>query len=108
MREPDVFFVANAHVAHSTDQWFEKIDLVMEVVSPDDPGRDLETKRREYAQARIPEYWIVDPRTNEILVLTLGEKWYNVHGVFGAGEVAASVLLNGFTVPVDDVLPSTS
>jgi Uma2 family endonuclease len=45
----------------------------MEVVSPDDPGRDLETKRREYAQARIPEYWIIDPRTNEILVLTLGE-----------------------------------
>jgi Uma2 family endonuclease len=108
VREPDVFFVAKAHVARSTDQWFEKIDLVMEVVSPDDPGRDLETKRREYAQARIPEYWIIDPRTNEILVLTLGDKWYNVHGVFGAGEVAASVLLKGFTVPVDDVLPPAS
>lgn len=103
IREPDVFFVANTNMHFSTDQWFEKIDLAIEVLSPDDPARDLEMKRREYAQARIPEYWIVDPRTDEILVLTLGEKWYDVHGVFGAGEVATSVLLDGFSVAVDDV-----
>ncbi|MCO5187666.1 MAG: Uma2 family endonuclease [Anaerolineae bacterium] len=103
VREPDVFFVSNDNVQFSTEQWFEKIDLAIEVVSPDDPARDLEKKRREYAQAGIPEYWIVDPRSDEILVLTLGEKWYDVHGVFGAGETATSVLLDGFAVAVDDV-----
>ena len=36
-------------------------DLVIEVVSPDDPDLDLVVKRQEYAQAGIPEYWIVDP-----------------------------------------------
>ncbi|WP_221063902.1 Uma2 family endonuclease [Methylomagnum ishizawai] len=30
----------------------------MEVVSPDDPKRDRDTKRREYAQTGIPEYWL--------------------------------------------------
>jgi len=29
---------------------------VMEVVSSGDPGRDRDTKRREYAAAGIPEY----------------------------------------------------
>lgn len=103
VREPDVLFVSNNHIKQSTQQWFEKVDLVVEVVSPDDPGRDTDKKRREYALAGIPEYWIVDPRTQEIMVLTLGEKWYTVHGVFGSGEIATSRLLDQFSVAVDDV-----
>ena len=103
IREPDVLFVANEHIQASTQQWFRQIDLVIEVISPDDPSRDLETKRREYAQAGIAEYWIVDPRSQEILVLTLDGKRYSVHGVFGAGETATSVLLPEFSVSVVDV-----
>ncbi len=103
IREPDLFFVSNANLERHTEQWFEQIDLAMEVISPDDPGRDLETKRREYAQAGISEYWLVDPRTDEIMVMTLSEGRYVVHGVFGVGEAADSVLLDGFTVPLVDV-----
>ena len=33
--------------------------------------RDLVTKREEYAQASIPEYWIVDPALKTITVLQL-------------------------------------
>lgn len=43
------------------DAYWTGADLAVEVVSEDDPGRDLITKRLEYAQAGIPEYWIVDP-----------------------------------------------
>ncbi len=43
-------------------------DLVVEVVSKNDPKRDLETKLREYAAAGIPEYWIVDPMEHSIEV----------------------------------------
>lgn len=47
--------------------------LVMEVVSggPQDRKRDLVIKRAEYAAAGIPEYWIVDPESRRITVLTL-------------------------------------
>lgn len=31
----------------------------MEVVSPENPAHDYQTKRTEYAQAGIAEYWIV-------------------------------------------------
>ena len=77
----------------------------MEVVSgsPADRDRDLVRKRRDYALAGIPEYWIVDPQEEVIYVLRLEGKEYVEHGRLTAGDVATSALLPGFTVPVDDV-----
>jgi Uma2 family endonuclease len=34
--------------------------LVIEIVSPASEATDEDTKRREYARAGIPQYWIVD------------------------------------------------
>jgi len=73
------------------------------VVSPDYRRHDLETKRREYARAGIPEYWIVDPEEEQITVLTLKEGKYVVHGMFERGMVARSALLEGFERAVDEV-----
>ena len=103
IREPDVLFMLAEHAAQRGEQFWQGADLVMEVVSPDDRRRDLATKRREYAQAGIPEYWIVDPQQLEITVLSLAGDKYNVHGVFVPGERTNSVLLAGFSVDVEDV-----
>ncbi len=51
--------------------------LVIEVVSPDDPARDYRYKRSEYAVRGIPEYWIIDPAQQQISVLTLNEGFYD-------------------------------
>jgi Uma2 family endonuclease len=55
--------------------------LVVEVVSPDTSGRenyhrDYERKRGEYERRGIPEYWIVDPYREVVLVLTLKDGVY--------------------------------
>lgn len=104
-REPDVFYMKaeNAHRRHN--KYWDGADLVMEVVSPDpkDRERDFEVKREEYARAGIPEYWIIDPEQRQIRVLTLQGKTYKVHGEFGPGTVATSVLLPGFAVSVDEL-----
>lgn len=101
-REPDlvVMLHRNRHRIH--EQYWDGADLVMEVVSPDDPLRDLETKRREYAQAGIAEYWVVNPidQTITVFALPAGAERYAVHGVYTAGSVAESVLLTGFTIDV--------
>ena len=85
-REPDVMFMLREHSDRRTENYWHGADLVMEVVSPDDPKRDTEVKLREYAQAGIPEYWLVDPLTEKITVFVLAEEEsYHVHGEFGGG-----------------------
>lgn len=102
-REPDVMLMLAAHAARMQDLFWDGADLVMEVVSKNDPGRDLDVKRVEYAQAGIAEYWIVDPQAATITVLRLDGERYAVHGVFGKGDTASSVLLPGFAMDVDAV-----
>ncbi|RIK26821.1 MAG: Uma2 family endonuclease [Chloroflexi bacterium] len=99
-REPDVVFMLQEHSDRRLEQHWIGADLVMEVISPDDRRRDVVDKRREYAQARIPEYWLVDPQYRTITVLTLEDDRYAEHGHFGEGEQASSRLLPGFTVDV--------
>jgi Uma2 family endonuclease len=105
-REPDVLFMSAEHSDRMTDQYWEGADLVMEIVSSadEDRRRDLKTKREEYALARIPEYWIVDPEFGQITVLTLEGQTYAVHGEFKRGEQATSKLLPGFGVDVTSAL----
>ena len=107
-REPDILFMHKEHDDRRSDQFWKGADLVMEVVSPDDPRRDLETKRREYAQAGIPEYWIVDPARRSVTVLTLDGQTYALHGEFDEDAEATSRLLDGFTVSVRDLFAEIS
>ena len=103
-REPDNVFL-KSHRIKDKRKPPEGADLVMEVVSPgtDARERDFEDKRSDYAKAKIPEYWIVDPETKTVTVLTLWGKNYKVHGEFKPGDAAASKLLKGFKVAVSDV-----
>src|SRR6516162_5863516 len=91
------------HAARISDPFWDGADLVMEIVSEDDRRRDLEIKRQEYAQAGIPEYWIVDPQEQRVIVLTLDGQSYRVHGEFVPGMQATSVLLPAFAVDVEAV-----
>jgi Uma2 family endonuclease len=103
-REPDVLFMLAAHASRAGEEYWEGADLVMEVVSKKDRARDLVRKRRDYAAAGIPEYWIVDPQRGQITVLRLANDRYTVHGEFKRGTQATSALLKGFAVDVSAAL----
>ena len=102
-REPDLLLVRDARDARSGDRFWTGADAVVEVVSPDSPERDLVHKRSDYAEATIPEYWIVDPGTETIVVLELGQDGYVERGVYGRGDRARSPALSGFGVDVGSV-----
>ena len=102
-REPDLLLLLSADDPRRGNAFWTGADLVLEVVSPDNPDRDLVQKRREYAQAGIPEYWIVNPQTETITVLKLERAKYAEHGLFARGAQATSVLLPEFAVSVDEV-----
>ena len=94
---------ATARTPRRQNRYWLGADLVAEVVSPDDPDRDLVEKRTDYAEAGIPEYWIADPRDETLTVLVLRGEAYVEHGRYARGEVAASVLLDGFAAEVSAV-----
>jgi Uma2 family endonuclease len=94
---------ARAATSAGTDRFWLGADLTVEIASPDEPKRDLVDKRRDYAEAGIPEYWIVDPRNETVTVLALRGAGYVEHGVFNRGAQADSVLLDGLKVDVSAV-----
>lgn len=102
-REPDILILLERDDPRNQDAYWLGADLVVEVVSPDDPARDITVKRADYAEAGIPEYWIVNPIDETITVLALDADSYTEHGVFRRGEHTSSPLLAGFSVAVDDV-----
>jgi Uma2 family endonuclease len=103
-REPDILLLRDANDPRRQNRYWLGADLVVEIVSPDDPERDTRIKRADYAEAGIPEYWIVNPQDETITVLWLEGDVYGEHGIFRRGEMASSVSLNDFTLAVDAVL----
>jgi Uma2 family endonuclease len=105
-RDPDLVYMKAEHAHRRHEKFWDGADLIMEIVSPDpkDRERDLEVKPLDYARARIPEYWIIDPQQQRSRVLTLRGRSYRLHGEFGSGTQATSVLLPDFGVSVDEVL----
>jgi Uma2 family endonuclease len=102
IREPDIAFMSAANSHRRSNAIWQGADLAIEVVS-EDRHRDLDIKFEEYARAKIPEYWIVDPANSLITVFRLDGGKYTIHGQFSPGEQATSRLLPGFAVDVTTV-----
>jgi Uma2 family endonuclease len=106
-REPDILMLLRADDPRNQDAFWLGADVIVEIVSPDRPERDTEEKPLDYAEAGIPEYWIVNPLHDTITVLAFEGEAYAEIGVFHRGERAASKLLDGFEVSVDEVFDAT-
>jgi len=51
-------------------------DLVIEILSPGNSNHEMRTKFRIYEENKIPEYWIVEPANQTILVYVLQDNKY--------------------------------
>lgn len=65
--------------------------IVIEILSPSTKDADNDEKRREYRRAEVPEYWIIDPATGNIQVMTL-VSGYQVRGLVGSGSILSDEL----------------
>jgi Uma2 family endonuclease len=79
--------------------------LVVEIVSAGGEERDNVAKREEYLRAGIREYWIIDPATGELRVLSrAGDVWAET--VVSGSATYNPPLLPGLSVSVDELLGS--
>lgn len=73
-------------------------ELVIEVVSESSRDRDYTEKRDEYWTLGVKEYWIVDAKLQQVLVLRRGRaKW--TEKTLGPADACETKLLPGFRLP---------
>ena len=79
--------------------------LVVEVVSPGPENRrcDYREKRNQYEWRGIPEYWILDPEQNQVVVLFLTENGYE-ETIYTAESVVSSPSFPEFSMAAEAML----
>jgi len=102
-REPDAMIWLSEHKNRMGERESGPPDLALEIISPSNEPHDLETKFQEYAQAGIPEYWIIQPQPRAASVYTLEGQGYKLFAQVTPGQRASSRILPGFEVAVDDL-----
>jgi Uma2 family endonuclease len=99
-REPDVAVMLGQHASRRSDESWRGADLVVEVISESNRKHDVVTKMSDYANAAIPEYWIIDPIARSISVHSLIQGAYQQ---IGTPEIAQSLVLPTFTLNVSEL-----
>lgn len=107
-RQPDALYLSRARsgVRRLRDlQGMPQInvtpDLVIEMLSPDEPRRTLDGKLRDYASIGVPEVWPISSEAQTVEVLRLESGLYVRSGLYGVGDVIVSNVLPGLNLGVD-------
>jgi Uma2 family endonuclease len=100
--QPDVLVILNANVEKiKVTRVVGSPDLVVEIASPATATYDRRVKYDAYAQAGVPEYWIVDPIAHTVEVLLLEAGVYHSQGVFRGKAILPSTVVPGFDVAAE-------
>lgn len=80
--------------------------IVVEVVSPGDRNhrRDYEEKRKQYEARGIPEFWLIDPEQQTVLVLKLKNQQYVEVGTFRGDSAIDSPTFQEFKLTAHQIL----
>jgi Uma2 family endonuclease len=102
--QPDIFFISQERSQIITEQNIQGTpDLIVEILSPATAQRDRTYKRTLYARHGVEEYWIVDPESKSVEVMSLGEKGFETVQVYKIGESLSSPLLKGLSFNLEDI-----
>jgi Uma2 family endonuclease len=77
--------------------------LLVEILSESTRSKDSLKKYDLYAATGISEYWIINPLSQEISVMRFEQGRLAEGRISGAGESAASMILRGLSVEVDQL-----
>jgi Uma2 family endonuclease len=101
-----VLFLRREHLERMKRHYIDgPPDWVAEVISPGTRQVDEVEKLTEYAQAGVPEYWLVDLEHKTIRVYVLREgSVYALAATYTAGQAAHAETIEGFSIAVDAVI----
>jgi Uma2 family endonuclease len=110
-RYPDLTIIREEHIQLLKSRNTIRLSLappllVVEVVSPGELQRDRDyiAKRSQYQDLSIPEYWLVDPQEQTILILELTEATYTEAHTFRGNEGIRSPQFGILDLTVSQIL----
>ena len=105
--EPDLVVVLAENAHRIGEQVIEgPPDIVIEILSPESAAQDQGRKRVLYEQAGVREYWLVDPETASIEVLSLKGGQYVCSGIFEDKDALKSPLLKDQKIFLHAIFPA--
>jgi len=110
-RYPDLTIIREEHIAQLQRRNTIRLSmsppvLVIEVVSPGELQRDRDyiAKRQQYENLGIPEYWIVDPQVQCVIVLNLQDQVYQEMGMFQGNSQIVSPMFPELNLTAETLL----
>ena len=105
LRRPDVSFVRSDRMTWDqvSEGWLRMApDLIVEVVSPNDKARDVETKIDMFFKAGVPLIWVVYPEVRTVRILR-GDGSTSM--LRDGDELSGERIVPGFVCPVSSIFP---
>lgn len=105
--EPDLCFFSKEKADQFEDDQvlFPAPDFVVEILSRKTAAHDRNTKKDDYAQHGVREYWIVDPvkrRIEQYILPSTGRQYFPAK-VHQYGQLVESVAVPGFAILVEAI-----
>ncbi len=114
-RYPDLTIIREEHIQQLAKRNTLRLSmasplLVIEVVSPGElqRERDYIAKRSQYQDCGIPEYWIIDPDAQTVLVLELTGNTYDKVGSFSGQEQVRSPQFSELNLTATQIFESAN
>ena len=79
-------------------------DLIIEILSPSTGSKDVKDKKAVYEFAEVPEYWIVHPNDQTVIVYLLNEqKKYVIDNVYTSTDIIKVSIFDDLEIDLADV-----
>ena len=102
--QPDPIFISNSRARIIKENYIDGApDLVVEILSPSTAAHDRATKLALYAEAGVPEVWLLDPVAKTVEVLKLQGKKYLVDCALAGDQKLTSSQFPGWELPLIDL-----
>lgn len=104
--QPDVLVVCDLGVEGNVNEkgrYMGTPTLVIEILSDSTRNKDMIDKLNTYRLSGVEEYWIVDPRQEQIILYCFDESEINLMKSYERGDVAHSCKFEGLSLKVEEL-----
>ena len=102
--QPDILVACDLeHNVTEKGRYMGTPTLVVEILSNSTRSKDMIDKLNTYRLSGVKEYWLIDPKQENIMVYSFNDFEIDKYKTFEKGNIAQSYIFNGLTVDVESL-----